>query len=172
MLLDKDATAYGTYFSDLLGVSSYAYDQCEYKLPENASYNGNMAFFGDRLSVDIPTGTYDYIVVNLVSGPNMGSLIYLSGGPDLSVTAITSPVTGKNLTATEPVTVTVSNNGAEPVSSFDVQFSVDGGTPVTESVDRQLEPGATFDYTFNATAALSERSPHHHSPYEDQGNLQ
>lgn len=195
MLLDKDATAYGTYFSDLLGVSSFAYDQCEYKLPENASYDGNMAFFGDRLSVDIPAGTYDYIVVNLVPDPNMGSLIYLpggpdairdnftftggceyvftvspkdpsmgngdycqmtaSGGPDLSVTAITSPVTGKNLTATEPVTVTVSNNGAEPVSSFDVQFSVDGGTPVTESVDRQLEPGATFDYTFNATADLS-----------------
>lgn len=79
---------------------------------------------------------------------------------NLGVTAVTAPVSGMGLTATETVTVTVANTGNVAVSSYDVAFKVNGGTPVTETVSTAIAAGATATYTFTATANLSAFQSH------------
>lgn len=74
---------------------------------------------------------------------------------DLAVTEFVTPVSAFDL-GHESVTVKIKNAGTVPVESFDVSFSVDENTTVTETVNRPLSVGEEFQYTFNATADLSE----------------
>ena len=67
---------------------------------------------------------------------------------DIGVTAVISPVTGVGLTGAEVVEVTITNFGGAAQSNFDVTFTLDGGTPVTEQVAGPLNPGESIDYTF------------------------
>ena len=74
---------------------------------------------------------------------------------DLGVLSIDSPQTGSGLTE-ETVSITIKNYGAEPQSNFEVQYTVDGGTPVVETVSDVVGQGETIAYDFSQTADLSE----------------
>ena len=73
---------------------------------------------------------------------------------DIGVTAISSPSSGTNLSATEQVTVTITNYGGATQTNFDVTIDLDG-TIITETVAGPLEGNATIDYTFIYLADLS-----------------
>ena len=73
---------------------------------------------------------------------------------DIGVTAITSPNSGTNLTASETVTVTINNFGGEAQSDFDVSYDVNG-TVVTETVAGPLDGDSQMSYTFTQSADLS-----------------
>jgi len=73
---------------------------------------------------------------------------------DLGVIEITSPTSGEGL-GTETVSVTIQNFGTTDQSNFDVTYTVDGGTPVTETVAGPLPGGGVTSYTFTATVDLS-----------------
>ncbi|MEZ5083716.1 MAG: choice-of-anchor J domain-containing protein [Bacteroidales bacterium] len=74
---------------------------------------------------------------------------------DLGITQIISPVSGFDL-GIEPVTVKITNFGTNDQSGFDVSFTLDGGTMVTETVSVTVMANDTYDYTFAATADLSD----------------
>ena len=78
---------------------------------------------------------------------------------DLGVTQIISPVSGNGL-GMETVTVKINNFGTNDQSNFDVSFSVDGGTAVTETVDVTVVSNGNIEYTFTATADLSTFEDH------------
>ncbi|MDT0556477.1 proprotein convertase P-domain-containing protein [Patiriisocius hiemis] len=73
---------------------------------------------------------------------------------DIGVSEITSPTSGEGL-GDETVTVTIENFGTADQSGFDVSFSVDGGTPVVETVAATVAAGSTISYSFTQTANLS-----------------
>ncbi|MBT8257977.1 MAG: proprotein convertase P-domain-containing protein [Bacteroidia bacterium] len=73
---------------------------------------------------------------------------------DIGVTEITSPVSGEGL-GNETVTVTIENFGTQDQSGFDVQYAIDGGTPVVETVVATVLAGGTLSYSFTALANLS-----------------
>jgi len=73
---------------------------------------------------------------------------------DIGVSAISSPSSGTNLSATEQVTVTITNYGGATQSDFDISFDLDG-TVITETVAGPLEGNATIEYTFIYLADLS-----------------
>lgn len=73
---------------------------------------------------------------------------------DVGVIDITSPVTGEGL-GNETVTVTIENFGGVDQTGFDVQYSVDGGTPVVETFNGTVTAGGTSSFTFATTADLS-----------------
>ncbi|PVW14801.1 GEVED domain-containing protein [Marixanthomonas spongiae] len=75
-------------------------------------------------------------------------------GDDVGITAIPSPVSGEGL-GNETVTVTITNFGDNPQSNFDVQYSVDGNTPVIEQFTGTINSQEEIDYTFSETADLS-----------------
>ena len=75
MLLDADATAYGTEFAEPGGSGTFSgnYANFEYKIPENADGNvdtQNMVYDGS-VTVVIPAGTYDYVMVNPTPGDRL-----------------------------------------------------------------------------------------------------
>jgi hypothetical protein len=59
------------------------------------------------------------------------------------------------LTNAELVGVVIRNAGTAALSNFDASFSVNGGTPVTETVPGPINPGDTLLYVFTATADFS-----------------
>jgi hypothetical protein len=73
---------------------------------------------------------------------------------DLSITAISSPITGTSL-SNEPVTVSIENLGSSNQTNFDVTYTLDGSGLVTETVNDILVSGASMTYTFTQTADIS-----------------
>lgn len=72
MLLDAEATAYGSIIPETGGLTSYGdasaevYSQFEYKIPENADgwlFTQNVVF-NNSVSITIPAGTYDWCITN------------------------------------------------------------------------------------------------------------
>ena len=74
---------------------------------------------------------------------------------DIALQSIMSPVTGPNLTATEPVTIRVKNNGTVSQSNVAVSYTINGGAAVNEVIAGPIAAGASIDYTFTQTADLS-----------------
>ncbi len=82
MLLDADATAYGTIIPTTGGLTSSGnasaavYDEFEYKIPENA--DGNMStqniVLANSVTITIPAGTYDWCITN----PTPGDRIWIA----------------------------------------------------------------------------------------------
>ncbi|MBL0045722.1 MAG: T9SS type A sorting domain-containing protein [Flavobacteriales bacterium] len=74
---------------------------------------------------------------------------------DCGVTAISSPNTGSGLSATENVTVEITNFGSETQTSVPVFYTVNGGAPVQAVYMGSVATGASVSYTFPTTADLS-----------------
>jgi len=79
---------------------------------------------------------------------------------DAAIMAITAPVSGQSLSATEPVTATIKNNGSNPITSVQMILTVDGTLVATETYSGNLASGATANYTFSATADCSDAGTH------------
>ncbi|MCB2219671.1 MAG: carboxypeptidase regulatory-like domain-containing protein [Bacteroidetes bacterium] len=78
-----------------------------------------------------------------------------AAGDDVGVQSITAPSTGVNLTNAEAVTIMVKNYGTNAQSNFDVSFTLDGGTPVVETISATINGGESYEHTFATTVDLS-----------------
>lgn len=78
---------------------------------------------------------------------------------DIGITAFVAPVSGTTLTASENVTVTITNFGGVDQTSFDVSYTLDGST-VTEPISDLLAANSTLDYTFAQTGDFSSLGDH------------
>lgn len=65
-----------------------------------------------------------------------------------------SPTTGIK-GASESIIATVKNNGIQAVSSYDMFYQINNGTPVKETVNTSIAPATNAAYTFTAKADLS-----------------
>jgi gliding motility-associated-like protein len=78
---------------------------------------------------------------------------------DVSVIAITAPVSGCSLSATENVTISVKNVGLTDLSGvpFDLSYTINAGAPVTDVAVSfaSFAPNTTVSYTFTTQANLS-----------------
>lgn len=74
---------------------------------------------------------------------------------DLGAIEITSPSTGSGL-GNETVSVTLKNFGAVTQSNFDVQYTVNGGTPVVETFAGSIDSEEEVTYNFTEQADLTE----------------
>ncbi len=73
---------------------------------------------------------------------------------DIGVTSIDTPVSGTGLTASESITVTITNFGGVEQSNFDVSYTLNGNT-VTEAVAGPLAANSTMSYVFTQTGDFS-----------------
>jgi len=78
---------------------------------------------------------------------------------DLAMLELVSPESGCGL-GEEIVTVEIENLSGTAVTDVDVSFTVDGGTPVTETILDVIDAFSTYTYTFTATADLSAAGDH------------
>lgn len=115
------------------------------------------------------TGFVDWTPASLVSwgSQNLAFSLYGPGMEnDLSVSMITQPLSAPGLTSAEYVAASVKNEGLTPLTAFNMSYSVNGGTPVTENVGGlTLNPNQTATYTFTTPADLSVAGPYHITAY-------
>ena len=85
--------------------------------------------------------------------------VYVDNSTDAIVSGITAPTHGNYstcaLTDAEQIKVNIINNGGAAISDFEVSYSINGGTPVTETVTASIAPSQTYEYTFAQSADLS-----------------
>jgi len=74
---------------------------------------------------------------------------------DLSVASIINPVSGCALTAAENITINIANNGIAAVDSFMVEYTIDGGTPIIDTVFDEILPGGNLTFTFTVPGNFS-----------------
>jgi len=74
---------------------------------------------------------------------------------DIGVAEMVTPKTADNLTATELVEIDVENFGVDTQFVFQVGYTINGGTPVVESVNTVLPPDSTYNHVFVQSADLS-----------------
>ena len=127
----------------------------QYTFPIPAAINGIPVSVGDlEIAAFVAEGQ-----VEVISGA-MGPITYTA--PAGSIVADLAAAAGASGAASycDPnVTpeITVTNNGSVAVSNFDVSYSLNGGTPVSQNVSASLGAGASTTITFpGATLAAGE----------------
>lgn len=189
MLLDADATAYGVEIpttgnlSDTSAASIAAlpaiYSAFEYKIPTNAdgSLTTTNIVMNNSVTIDIPAGTYDYVITNPTPGalmyiasngrvndyvfndgqtyvfsvslnPSTGNdIVKLLSNYDVALSDLVVPASGL-LTNAETITVTVTNTGVNEATNVPLVCMVNQ-TPLTANI-ASIASGATANATFTA----------------------
>jgi len=124
-------------------------DTIEYKFRKNASWDNN--------SHEFPDGGPNRVYL-VVEGENivdhwyndMDSSVFNKniGITNLSIANYCQP------TSTETVTISVENEGSEPVSQFTLGIILDGIEVASDTVSLNINPGETVDYTLSSTVDL------------------
>jgi subtilisin-like proprotein convertase family protein len=123
---------------------------------------GESANYTFTQTVDLSTGGQTY---NLKAKTLLGTDEFTSNDEldkdvinifanDLGVSTITAPTTGEGL-GSETVTVAIENYGTLDQSGFDVNYILDGGTPVVETVASTISGGSSMSYSFTTPANIS-----------------
>jgi len=73
---------------------------------------------------------------------------------DVGVSTIVSPQTGFNL-SNEPVKIRVKCYGTSAQSNIPVAYSLDGATPILDTITATINPGDSLDFTFSTLVNLS-----------------
>ncbi len=139
LMLDADHNSYGVDFDNIeIGITEECYDVFEYKIPADAAFASDMTtggciFFGEQESLEIPAGTYDYVVTN--PSPMDGGVYIASGessiaddfvfeaGVEYIFTIVQSGIYDNcELTIPRPVDVAV-NEIVAPITSTDLSAS-------------------------------------------------
>jgi hypothetical protein len=85
---------------------------------------------------------------------------------DAALSSITSPGSSCTLLSdSESVSVAIYNDGGTTISSCFVTYIVDGGTPVTDTVNASIAVASTYSYTFSTSADFSAPGTHTISAY-------
>ena len=116
--------------------------------------------FSTSADLSIVGTTYDICAYTTLEGDedssnnNFCAEIQHLNPNDLGVTGILAPISGTNLSATELVTIEITNFGGAEHSNFEVSYEVNGVT-ITETVPGPLTGNSSLDYIFSQSLDLS-----------------
>lgn len=116
-------------------IGTYTYNTSIVKLRFRAEDGGGTQFYGD-MGIDDVT-------------------IDQAPADDIAVDAIVGPNSGCGLSATEVVSIEISNQGSATQTSFSVGYSLNGVAITPETFTGSIASGATAVYNFTTTADLS-----------------
>ncbi len=137
---------------------------------DQSSISYDPEFFSDTdlhtLSYNIDDMGYNYYspVLDDIDGetrysstPDIGADEYTPPAPqyDAGLTDIAEPISSKVLTDQEQITIVIENKGTETISNFQVSFTIDGGSPVTETITDVILSSESYFFTFATTVDLS-----------------
>lgn len=113
------------------------------------SWKGNLRLFDlyGNLLFELNYATNEEQVFNLCT-PARKNL-------DVGALELLHPKSGAPLTAAEPVGILLRNFGLEPAANIAVDYQLDGGAWVSETIPGPVIPGASVAHTFSMPADLS-----------------
>lgn len=148
----------GRMADDPLGTMTIAEEEI---LTGNANIPGTR--YGDYAKMDIdPNNDLDFwfITEMMNSGRKgvVGKFTFTDEASrtinDIGVIDITSPLEEDDLTTADDITILIHNFGTEAVTDPEVQYILNGGSPVVENYDGTIQPEETVSYTFSAQANM------------------
>lgn len=76
---------------------------------------------------------------------------------DAGITKVIAPSNEMDcaLSGSQDITIEIFNNGGNPITGFNVSYSINGGTPVVETVNASIASATSANYTFTTQADLS-----------------
>lgn len=171
-IVDPDSTFLGLRVTGrLAGDSLGAMTFQETSIIEGMSSNPFQRW-GDytSMSVDPIDGkTFWYNGEYMRAGGNWGTriakFVLKADSLDLGVFALESPVTSKDLTNEETVTVRYRNYGLTDQSNFTVGLMVDGQLIVEDQIELTVEEAAAFSHTFSIPVDMDEIREYEIEPY-------
>jgi len=89
------------------------------------------------------------------STPDIGADEFTPLADDLGISSVIAPIGGCGLGATENVTIQLKNFGGTTITTADIYYVLNNGTPVHGVFNGSIAPNATYDYTFPQQANLS-----------------
>ncbi len=96
----------------------------------------DLSTFGQEYTIEVTTGLIgDEFTVNDVFSKEVKNLFT----DDVGVLSITEPVSGNGIGMSD-ITVVVTNFGVDVQTDFDIQYTINGGTPVVENFDAVIGP--------------------------------
>ncbi len=118
--------------------------------------NGNVGDAGHALSLVPKDIDKDLRNINT---PDIGADEFSPPALEMAMLSIQNPISGCGLTMA-PVSVKVKNTGTDTITnSFSLKYSINQGTSyVVETVNTNVSPGDTLDYTFSTLANLTSSS--------------
>jgi hypothetical protein len=92
--------------------------------------------------------------------PNSGTCFGAISDNDLKLDAILEPVTGRKFTNSElgngvQIKIRIKNLDDVAISNFDIQYSVNGGSWISENVPGAVNGGGVYTHTFSSTYDFS-----------------
>ena len=93
--------------------------------------------------------------VRNVTTPDIGADEFTPLSTDMGILSVVSPVASCVLGATENVTIQLKNLGGTAITTADLYYKINNGTPVHEVFSGSIAPNATYNYTFTQQANLS-----------------
>jgi hypothetical protein len=141
----------GNPVEDIYGKSDFN-PNTSYTDPFTALRFDLSAYAGSQFELTLQASNlYDFYIVQIDN-------IILREKPaqDVGITALLAPISSCVLSDSEPVTVKVSNLGAQAVSDFGIGYRVNGMPAVSEIIAGPLNSGETMNYTFATPALLSQ----------------
>ena len=142
MLLDADATAFGTVFTSNGGWTATDFNDFEYLIPTNADCSADATNFvlNNSVSIKIPAGTYDWCIVN--PSPSDGKIYIAANNGNVGGRA-DDYVFEAGKTYTFVPAIFGSNDG------IDVTITGTGGYAVPVSDEWTVVEGATSPYALD-----------------------
>jgi hypothetical protein len=128
--------------------------------------DGNVAgWYEYSCTLPVSAMTTAYVIFEAVD--QYGEAIYLDDVSiseildwDVEVLEITAPVSGNDMSNEESVSITLKNNGENPITSLSLKLEKGGSEIATEAWTGTIASGATETYTFTAKANLSTGGNH------------
>jgi len=158
-IIGSNGVAYNSLnaWSNSLGIDSLSFwanaqlSQGRYPVPTVSLLN--------NAGLSIPSVNEDYLGnPRSATQPDLGALEFNTSATDLTLTRIDSPVASCGMTQ-EPVIAWVKNTGSLTVSTFSVGFLVNGGAPITQTINAFLNPGDSLRVRFSSLANLNLSGP-------------
>jgi len=124
--------------------------------------SGDVANYTFSQTIDLSNSGQTYIVEAktvlptdqfVANDPFSKDITHLLGN-DVGVVSIDAPQSGFGL-GNEVVTISVKNFGTNAQSNFSVQYTLDTGVPVMETITATINPEETLQYSFSQTVDLS-----------------
>ncbi len=124
---------------------------------------GGLFMFDDSTGKTILGGLLQGDPVDVCFGYDL-----LSTAPDtcdIGVVSMLAPQSGSNLTNSEIVEVEIQNFGSQDQTGFDITYILNGGTPITETVNANIGPFNTYLHSFLTPADLSALGTYNFTVY-------
>lgn len=100
--------------------------------------------------------TYHFLIKQVTQEYGNTDIADLIVNSDLCITSLIVPQTALGLTASEPISVTIANQGKTEASGFSLSYTINDGEAATEAISETLAPGESLTYEFNQKADLSK----------------